>query len=93
MNMTSILLTIIAVLLVARFILQVIQGKRAMSKLYSTTSEVRKVVVAGNSIEDLRDKLCGKWWYCSYELVAIIEDEGIFYAFLQSRKIQNYYDN
>lgn len=90
--MTDILLSIIAVLLFARIVLQIRQGKRAVEKGYASSCEVRKVVVDGNSIEDLRDKLCDKWWYCDYELVSIIEDRGIFYAFLQSKKIKTYYD-
>lgn len=84
--MTNILLTLIAVLLLARFILQLRQGKR----VYYTTRAVKRVVVDGNSIEDLRDKLCEKWWYSDYEIVSVIEDRGIFYAFLQSKDFYNY---
>ncbi len=90
--MTDILLLIIAVLLFARIVLQIWQVKRAVEKGCAAPSEVHKVVVDGNSIEDLRDKLCDKWWYCDYELVSILEDRGIFYAFLQSKKIKTYYE-
>lgn len=54
MTLTNILLALIAVLLLARIVLQVWQDKRA----YYTTRAVKRVVVDGNFIEDLRDKLC-----------------------------------
>ena len=90
--MTNILLTIIAVLLLARIVLQIKQGKRAVEKGYAASSEVRKTVVVANSAEGLYDRLCYRWEYCDYELVSIIEDNGVFYAFLQSKKIKTYYD-
>lgn len=90
--MTNILLSIIAVLLFARIVLQIWQGKRAVEKGYASSCEVRKVVVDGNSIQDLCDKLCDKWWYCDYELVSVIEDSGIFYAFLQLKRFKTYYE-
>lgn len=80
---TNILLTLIAVLLLARI---AYRDKRA----YYTTRAVKRVVVDGNSIEDLRDKLCEKWWWSDYEIVSVIEDRGIFYAFLQSKEIKSY---
>lgn len=86
--MTNILLSIIAVLLLARIVLQVWQGKRE----YCTTRAVKRVVVDGNSVEDLRDKLCNKWWWCDYEIAAIIEDKGVFYAFLQSKEVKTHYE-
>ena len=86
--MTDTLLIIIAVLLAVRIILQARQGKRN----HYTTRAVKRVVVDGNSIEDLRDKLCEKWWWSDYEIVSVIEDRGIFYAFLQSKEIKNFYE-
>lgn len=83
---TNILLTLIAVLLLVRIVLQVWRDKRA----YYTTRAVKRVVVDGNSIEDLRDKLCEKWWWSDYEIVSVIKDRGIFYAFLQSKEIKSY---
>ncbi len=84
--MIETLLIIIAVLLAVRIVLQLRQGKRK----YYTTRAVKRVVVDGNSIEDLRDKLCEKWWWSDYEIVSVIEDRGIFYAFLQSKEIMNF---
>lgn len=90
--MTNILLIIIAVLLVVRIVLQVRQGRNAFVHTYASAYAVRKVVVQADSAEELSDKLCEKWWYCDYELVTIIEEGGVFYAFLQSRKVRNYYE-
>ena len=84
--MTDTLLIIIAVLLAVWIVLQLRQGKRN----HYTTKAVKRVIVDGNSIEDLRDKLCEKWWWSDYEIVSVIEDRGIFYAFLQSKEIMNF---
>lgn len=64
----------------------------SMPSLYAATSELRKAVVVADSAEGLYDRLCEKWEYCDYELVSVIEDDGVFYAFLQSKKIKTYYD-
>lgn len=90
--MTIILLSIIAVLLFARIVLQVRQGKRAVEKGYASAYGVRKVAIVAKSADELYDRLCDKWEYCDYELVSIIKDKGEFYAFLQSKKIKNYYE-
>lgn len=90
--MTNILLSIIAVLLFARIVLQVRQDKRAVEKLYASAYEVRKVAIVAKSADELYDRLREKWEYCDYELVSIIKDKGEFYAFLQSKKIKNYYE-
>ena len=90
--MTNALLLLIAVLLFARIVLQIWQGKRAVEKGYAAPSEVRKAVVTAYSVEGLCDRLCEKWEYCDYELVSVIEDDDVFYAFLQSKKIKNYYE-
>lgn len=90
--MTNILLSIIAVLLFARIVLQIKQGKRAVEKGYASAYEVRKVAIVAKSADELYDRLCEKWEYCDYELVSVIEDKGVFYAFLQSKKIKKYYE-
>lgn len=90
--MTDILLSIIAVLLFVRIALQVMQGKRAVEKWYASAYGVRKVAIVAKSAEELYDRLCEKWEYCDYELVSIIKDKGEFYAFLQSKKIKNCYE-
>lgn len=90
--MTNILLSIIAVLLFARIVLQIREGKRAVEKGYASAYGVRKVAIVAKSADELYDRLCEKWEYCDYELVSVIEDDGVFYAFLQSKKIKNYYE-
>lgn len=89
--MTNILLSIIAVLLFARIVLQIRQGKRAVEKEFASAYEVRKVAIVAKSADELYERLCEKWEYCDYELVSIIKDKGEFYAFLQSKKIKTYY--
>lgn len=90
--MTNILLSIIAVLLFARIVLQIRQGKRTVEKGYVSAYGVRKVAIVAKSADELYDRLCERWEYCDYELVSIIKDKGEFYAFLQSRKIKTYYE-
>lgn len=90
--MTDILLSIIAVLLFARIFLQIKQGKRTLEKVYASAYGVRKVVVTAKTADELYRRLCEQWEYCDYELVSIIKDKGEFYAFLQSKKIKNYYE-
>lgn len=90
--MTNILLSIIAVLLLARIVLQVRQGKRAVEKGYAATYSVRKVVIVTKSADELYERICKNWEYCDYEIAAIIHDNGKFYAFMQSKKIKNYYE-
>lgn len=90
--MTNILLSIIIVLLFARIVLQVRQGKRVVERGYASAYGVRKVAIVAKSADELYDRLCEEWEYCDYELVSIIKDKGEFYAFLQSKKIKTYYD-
>lgn len=68
--MTNILLSIIAVLLFARIVLQVRQGKRALEKVYASAYGVRKVAIVAKSADELYDRLCEKWEYCDYELLS-----------------------
>lgn len=89
--MTNILLSIIAVLLFARIVLQIWQGKRAVEKGYASAYAVQKAAIVAKSADELYDRLCERWEYCDYELVSIIKDKGEFYAFLQSKKIKTYY--
>lgn len=90
--MTNILLSIILVLLIARIVLQIKQGKRTLEKVYASAYGVRKVVVTAKTAEELSKRLCDNWEYCDYELVSIIKNDGKFYAFLSSKKIKNYYE-
>lgn len=90
--MTNILLSIIIALLLARIVLQIRQGKRAVERGYASAYGVRKVAIVAKSADELYDRLCEEWEYCDYELVSIVKDKGEFYAFLQSKKIKTYYD-
>lgn len=56
--MTNVLLLIIAVLLFARIVLQIKQGKRAVEKGYASAYGVRKVAVVAKSADELYDRLC-----------------------------------
>ncbi len=88
--MTNILLVIIIVLLIARFILQMWQAERRYKDAYATATNVRKVVVTAHSALELKERLCDDWWYCDYELVSIIRENDVYYAFLSQKKIKNY---
>lgn len=86
--MTTILLSIIIVLLIARFALQVWQA-RNITDGYSTTYEVQKAVVCEKSLYKLGFRLCNKWEYCDFELISVIKDGDAYYAFLQQKKIKH----
>lgn len=89
--MTNILLSIIAVLLIARIVLQIRQGKRAVEKGYAATSEVQNtvIVVDANKIVGALNDM-GKR---GYELVQVADfDNDKCYLFFTRKKIKNYYD-
>lgn len=69
--MTNILLSIIAVLLFARIVLQVRQGKRAVEKEYAAPCEVEnKVCFVGSTLE--LDEVIKEYNHNGYELVHLI---------------------
>lgn len=91
--MTNILLSIIAVLLFARIILQIQQGKRAMEKGYTAPSEVENTFrhVQGDTfaIRSMLDAMSQNRW----ELVnACAGEDGTLLLFFIRKKIKNYYD-
>lgn len=93
--MTNILLSIIAVLLFVRIILQIWQGKRAVEKGYAATSEVENCMAiveeyrVGSTIADYAKR--------GWELVQVIDHCGgsgnsRHQLFFTKKKIKNYYD-
>lgn len=91
--MTNILLSIIAVLLFARIVLQVRQGKRAVDKGYAAPSEVEhKIVVCNRSQYHIRSK-CEEMSADRWELVSAHrtknQNEILFFT---RKKIKTYYD-
>lgn len=90
--MTNILLSIIAVLLFARIILQVRQGKRAVEKGYAAPSEVENMRVRMREVWQIDDDL-KEYSKRGYELVAVVRtDNGRFDLFFTRKKIKTYYD-
>lgn len=95
--MTNILLSIIAVLLFARIVLQIRQGKRAVEKGYAAPSEVENVISLvpdekGDIMEYIRiNNRTG------YELVQVVpqiraNNEFCTMLIFTRKKIKNYYD-
>ena len=93
--MTIILLSIIAVLLIVRIVLQIQQGKRAVEKGYAVPSEVENIEITvdsyrvGTTISDYGKR--------GYELVQAICPYGSYgdsktQLFFTRKKIKNYYD-
>ena len=91
--MSNILLSIIAVLLFARIVLQIRQGKRVVEKGYAAPSEVQtKVVVCNRSQYHIRAK-CEEMSADCWELVAAHrtknQNEILFFT---RKKIKTYYE-
>lgn len=94
---TNILLTIIAVLLAVRIVLQVRQGKRAFEKSYCAPSEVENRLEVSipepKAIEDTIRALGQEGW--EFVSAEQIEWRGRFrevYLFFTRKKIKNYYE-
>ncbi|WP_300905730.1 hypothetical protein [uncultured Bacteroides sp.] len=91
--MTNILLTIIAVLLLARIVLQIKQGKRAVEKGYAASSEVETQVVVCNRSQYHIREVCDMMSSDRWELVAAHrtknQNEILFFT---RKKIKNYYE-
>lgn len=90
--MTNILLSIIAILLLARVVLQVKQGKRAVEKGYAAPSEVENTFrhVQGNTfaIRSTLDTMSQNRW----ELVnACAGEDDSLLLFFTKKKNQDYY--
>lgn len=92
--MTNILLSIIAVLLFARIVLQIRQEKRAVEKGYAAPSEVENVVKVVNAddpfdMKQMPERMSAEGW----ELVSTHRpNPAHLYLFFTRKKIKNYYD-
>lgn len=92
--MTNILLSIIAVLLFARIVLQIRQGKRAVEKGYAATSEVENEEVVVDSYQV--SSTLRKYGERGYEFVQAVCPYGGSGAsktqlFFTRKKIKTYY--
>lgn len=98
--MTNILLSIIAVLLFARIVLQIRQGKRAVEKGYAAPSEVEnKFCLVANTFE--LGEIIEEYNHNGFELVHLIyrklnySDKPDRYGWVllfTQKKIKTYYD-
>ena len=93
--MTNVLLTIIAVLLFARIVLQIKQGKRAVEKEHAAPSEVENcmTIVADHYVASAISDYAKRGW----ELVQVIDHCSGFgdskhQLFFTRKKIKTYYD-
>lgn len=94
--MINILLSIIIVLLFARIVLQVRQGKRAVEKGYASASEVENcmTIVADHYVASTISDYAKRGW----ELVQVIDRDGgsgnsRHQLFFTRKKIKTYYEN
>lgn len=93
--MTNILLSIIAVLLFARIVLQIWQGKRSVEKGYAATSEVENIEVPEASYRvptTIREY--GKRGYELVQVVCPCDEWGAskMKLYFTRKKIKNYYE-
>lgn len=91
--MTNILLSIIAVLLFARIVLQIRNGKRAVEKWYSAPSEVETCVKVCNRSQYHIKAVCDMMSADRWELVTAHrtknQNEILFFT---RKKIKTYYE-
>lgn len=95
--MTNILLSIIAVLLFARIVLKIWQGKRALEKGYAASSEVENIIsLIPNEKADIMEaiRINNR---AGYELVQVIpqvraNNEFCTMLIFTRKKIKNYYE-
>jgi hypothetical protein len=95
--MTNILLSIIAVLLFARIVLQVRQGKRAVEKGFAAPSEVEHRVEISLPLPDAIESTIRELAKERWELVAVQQidwerSKREVYLFFTRKKIKTYYD-
>lgn len=94
--MTNILLTIIAVLLFARIVLQIKQGKRAVEKGYAAASEVETTMrIADNdpfAVKNMADNMAHSNWELITILKTTMSGSPAYALFFTRKKIKNYYD-
>ena len=95
--MTIILLSIIAVLLLARIVLQIKQGKRAVEKGYTAPSEVEHRVEISLPLPDaiestVRELAKERWELVAVQQIDWVRSKHEVYLFFTRKKIKNYYD-
>lgn len=94
--MTIILLSIIAVLLLARIVLQIRQGKRAVEKGYATASEVETTVRLTNTDHFEVNEFVARMALHKWELVTVfqttVNNNPAYALFFTRKKIKNYYE-
>lgn len=93
--MTEILLTIIAVLLFARIVLQIRQGKSSFEKWYCAPCEVENVVKVVNADDPIEiKKELDAASEDGLELVSTHQPNMVhLYLFFTRKKIRNYYED
>ena len=92
--MTNILLSIIAVLLFARIVLQIRQGKRAVEKGYAAPSEVENVLICvpQEEVESVLNERGSQGFelvHVSYNILGDVHSINLFFT---RKKIKTYYD-
>ncbi len=95
--MTNILLSIIAVLLFARIVLQVRQGKRAVEKGFAAPSEVEHRVEIRLPLPDaiestIRELAKERWELVAVQQIDWVRSKHEVYLFFTRKKIKTYYD-
>ena len=94
--MTIILLSIIAVLLFARIVLQIQQGKRAVEKGYAAPSEVETTMrIADNdpfAINNMADSVARSNWELVTVIKTTVSGSPAYALFFTRKKIKNYYE-
>lgn len=93
--MTNILLTLIAVLLAVRIVLQLRQGKRAFEKMYCAPNEVTNISTIADKYQV--SSTIADYGKRGYELVQVIDNYGgygdsKYQLFFTRKKIKNYYE-
>lgn len=79
-------------LLFARIVLQVRQGKRALEKVYAATSEVENMRIRMREVWQIDDDL-KEYSKRGYELVAIVPtNNGRFDLYFTRKRIKTYYE-
>ena len=90
--MTNILLAIIIVLLIARIVLQIWQGKQAVEKEYAAPCEVENKRVRMREVWQIDDDL-EEYGKRGYELVAVVFTiNNRFDLYFTRKKIKTYYE-
>ena len=95
--MSNILLSIIAVLMFARIVLQIWQGKRAVEKVYAAPSKVEHRVEISLALPDaiestVRELAKERWELVAVQQIDWARSKHEVYLFFTRKKIKNYYE-